>query len=97
MSFVRLIKIYALSKGKKSNLSPEKTQGVVTLRGEGNGGREIAIKVKVSYTAVRSVIVRYNETGKDNGRARKGRPKGTSKSQDKFIRVASLSKQEPHS
>lgn len=76
--------------GKKSNLSPEKRQSIVTLRGEGYSFREIAKKVTVSYTAVRSAIVRYNETGKNNDRARKGRPKATSKSQDKFIRVTSL-------
>lgn len=58
-------------------------QSIVTLHSEGYRVRDIA-KI-VSYAAVRSVIVRYNETGKTNNDwIWSGHPKMTSKSQDKF-------------
>ncbi|CAJ0944436.1 unnamed protein product [Ranitomeya imitator] len=46
--------------------------------------------MKVSPSAVAKTIKRYKETGSHEDRPRKGRPRVTSASEDKFIRVTSL-------
>jgi transposase len=46
--------------------------------------------LKVSSSAVAKTIKRYDEPGSHEDFHRKGRPRGTSVAEDKFIRVTSL-------
>ena len=63
---------------------------IITLRNEGQSVRKIAKTLNVSPSGVAKTIKRYNETGTHEDRPRKGRPRVTSASEDKFIRVTSL-------
>ncbi|XP_073505328.1 uncharacterized protein [Phyllobates terribilis] len=71
-------------------LSKEKRVAIITLRNEGQSVQKIGQTLKVSPSAVAKTIKRYKETGSDEDRPRKGRPRVTSASEDKFIRVTSL-------
>ncbi|CAJ0939885.1 unnamed protein product [Ranitomeya imitator] len=52
--------------------------------------RKIVKTLKVSPSAVAKTINHYKETGSHEDRPRKGKPRVTSASEDKFIRVSSL-------
>ncbi|CAJ0955790.1 unnamed protein product [Ranitomeya imitator] len=56
----------------------------------GQSVRKIGKTLKVSPSAVAKTIKSYKETGSHEDRPRKGRPRVTSASEDKFIRVTSL-------
>lgn len=75
---------------KNAQLSKEKRQSVITLRREGQSLRQIARTLQVSVSAVAKTIKRVEETGTHEDRTRSGRPKATSESENKFIRVTSL-------
>ena len=47
-------------------------------------------KVKVSVSTVSFTIKKYSETGGNSERKRSGRPKATTESEGKFLRVNSL-------
>ncbi|KAJ8389837.1 hypothetical protein AAFF_G00113060 [Aldrovandia affinis] len=79
--------------GKKVQLSKEKRESIITLRNEGQSLRRIARTLQVSVTAVATTIKRVEETGTHEDRMRSGRPKVTSESENKFIRVTSLRNQ----
>ena len=80
-----------LEMARNVQLSLEKRQSIVTLRGEGLSFlSQIAKKTKVSYNAVRTAVCRFEETGQNLDKSRSGRPRKTSISVDKFIRVTSL-------
>ncbi|XP_073528959.1 uncharacterized protein [Phyllobates terribilis] len=75
---------------RKKQLSTEKRVAIITLRNEGQSVQKIGKTLKVSPRAVAKTIKRYKETGSHEDRPRKGRPRVTSASEDKFIRVTSL-------
>ncbi|KAL7844322.1 hypothetical protein SRHO_G00228610 [Serrasalmus rhombeus] len=52
--------------------------------------REIAKKLKISYNGVYYSHQRRAQTGSNQSRKRTGRPRCTTKQQDKYIRVSSL-------
>ena len=54
--------------------------------------REIANKLKIWYNAVYYSIHRTVQTGPNQNRKRSGRPRCTTKQEDKYIRVSSLRK-----
>ena len=68
----------------------EERQTIITLKNVGLSYREIAKKVKVSVSTVSFTIKRKSETGANFDRKRSGRPKATTESEDKFLRVNSL-------
>ena len=68
----------------------EERQTIITLKNVGLSYREIAKKVKVSVSTVFFTIKRHLETGGNSDRKRSGRPKATTESEDKFLRVNSL-------
>ncbi|XP_073525152.1 uncharacterized protein [Phyllobates terribilis] len=67
-----------------------KRVAIITLRNEGQSVRKIGQTLKVSPSAVVKTNKRYIETGSHEDHPRKGRPRVTSASEDKFIRVTSL-------
>ncbi|CAJ0927773.1 unnamed protein product [Ranitomeya imitator] len=75
---------------RKKQLSKEKRVAIITLRNEGQSLRKIVKTLKVSPSAVAKTIKRYKETGSHDDCPRKGRPRVTSASEDKFIRFTSL-------
>lgn len=75
---------------RKKQLTIEERQTIITLKNVGLSYREIAKKVKVSVSTVFFTIKRHSETGGNSDRKRSGRPKATTKSEDKFLRVTSL-------
>lgn len=75
--------------GRKVELSVETRAIIVTLHEEGYSTREIASKTKASQAAVVKTLKRKKETGENKSRQRSGRPRVTSKSEDKFICVQS--------
>ena len=52
--------------------------------------REIAKKLKISYNGVYYSLQRTAQTGSKQNRKRSGRPRCTTKQEDKYIRVSSL-------
>ncbi|KAL7850445.1 hypothetical protein SRHO_G00197940 [Serrasalmus rhombeus] len=72
---------------KHAQLSREKRESIIKLRKEGQSLRKIAKTLQVSVNAVSKTIKRVEETGTHEDRARSGRPKVTSESENKFIRV----------
>ena len=52
--------------------------------------REIAKKLKISYSSVYYSLQRTSQTGSNQNRKRSGRPWCTTKQEDKYIRVSSL-------
>ena len=75
---------------RTNQLTKEKRVAIITLRNEGQSVRKIAKTLNVSPSGVAKTIKRYKETGTHEDRPRKGRPRVTSASEDKFIRVTSL-------
>ncbi len=75
---------------RTTQLSKEKWQSIITLRHEGQSIRKISTTLNVSSSAVAKTIKCYDETGSHGVHPRKGRPRVTSATEDKFIRVTSL-------
>lgn len=63
---------------------------MIILRNEGQSYRQIAKTLQISVTGVAKTVKRYEQTGTHDDQKRSGRPKVTSESEDKFIRVISL-------
>lgn len=74
---------------KHAQLSREKRESIVILRNEGRSLRKIAKLLKVSVNAVSRTIKRIEETGTHEDRARSGRPKATSETENRFIQLMS--------
>lgn len=74
---------------RKAELSVETRAVIVALHEEGYSTRKIASKTNVSQNAVMRALRRKRETGCNQTRHRSGRPKATSKQEDKFICVES--------
>ncbi|EFN72297.1 Transposable element Tcb2 transposase, partial [Camponotus floridanus] len=62
---------------------------IVALHKEGYSTRQISSKIKVSQITVVRTLRRKQETGLNTSRHRSGRPRVTSKNEDKFICVQS--------
>lgn len=60
---------------KKSEISQSTRGKIIALRGTGKSYRKIAKMVKVSFSAVRYIIKRHDETGNTENKPRSGRPK----------------------
>ncbi|XP_056143244.1 uncharacterized protein LOC130118936, partial [Lampris incognitus] len=75
---------------RKRELSSETRQSILVLRNEGYSMREIAKKLKISYTGVYYSLQRTAQTGSNQSRKRSGRPRCTTEQEDKYIRVSSL-------
>ena len=75
---------------RKRQLTKEDRQTIITLKSVGLSFREIAKQAKVSVSTVSYTIKRHLETGGNSDRKRSGRPKTTTQSEDKFLRVHSL-------
>ena len=74
---------------RKRQLTKEDRQTIITLKSVGLSFREIAKEAKVSVSTVSYTITRHLETGGNSDRKRSGRPKATTQSVDKFLRVNS--------
>uniref|UniRef100_A0A8C6PQ34 Transposase Tc1-like domain-containing protein n=1 Tax=Nothobranchius furzeri TaxID=105023 RepID=A0A8C6PQ34_NOTFU len=74
---------------RKGQLTMEERQTIITLKNVGLSYTEIAKKNKVSVSTVSFHIKRHS--GANSDRKRSGRPKATTASEDKFLRVNSLS------
>ncbi|CAJ0600731.1 unnamed protein product [Cylicocyclus nassatus] len=75
---------------RKREISSETRQFILVLRNEGYSMREIAKKLKISYNGVYYSLQRTAQTGSNQSRKRSGRPRCTTKQEDKYIRVSSL-------
>ena len=75
---------------RKIQLTKEDRQTIRTLKCVGLSFREIAKQAKMSVSTVSYTIKRHLETGGNSDRKRSGRPKATTQSQDKFLRLNSL-------
>ena len=71
-------------------LSSETRQSILVRRNEGYSMREIAKKLKISFNPVHYSIHRTVQTGSNQNRKRSGRPRCTTKQEDKYIRVSSM-------
>ena len=79
-----------LSKWPERELSSRTQQSILVLRNEGYSMREIAKKLKISYNGVYYSLRRTAQMGSNQNRKRNGRPRCTTKQEDKYIRVSSL-------
>lgn len=68
----------------------ETRQSVIVLRNEGHSMRDIAKKLKISLKGVHYCLERKAKCGSNKDRKRSGRPRSTSSSEDKYVRVSSL-------
>ena len=75
---------------RKRELSSQTQQSILVLRNEGYSMKEIAKKLKISYNGVYYSLQRTAQTGSNQNRKRSGRPRCTTKQEDKDIRVSSL-------
>ena len=71
--------------GKKLSLSSEKRAQIVSLSNLNFSVREIARKVEVSKTAVLNAITKYQNEGIFTDRKRSGRPKVTSRRENRLM------------
>ena len=71
--------------GKKPFFSREKRAQIVTLSNLNFSVREIARKLKVSKTAVHDAITKYQNEGIFTDIKRSGRPKVTSRREDRLM------------
>ena len=63
---------------------------IVLLSDEGLSQRQIAAKLKVSKGAVQRTLQRFSETKSFSSKARSGRPKATTPSEDQYIKLTCL-------
>jgi transposase len=75
---------------RTAQISKEKRQFIITLRHEGQSIWRMSRTLKVSSSAVKQTIKRYDETCSHEDCHSKGRPRATSAAEDKLIRVNSL-------
>jgi transposase len=70
-----------------AQISKEKQQSLINLRHECESICKISRTLKVSSSAVITIIKRFDETVSHEDRHRKGRARVTSAAEDKFIQV----------
>lgn len=74
---------------KNRELSIEKRAEIITLHREGYTGREISNKIKIPQATIAYTIRRHSKTGSNASKKRTGRPRATTKSEDKYIQTLS--------
>jgi len=74
---------------KKREITNEERAVIVALRQEGYSIRAIAEKTGVTHPTVLYTLRRKTEMGSNSSRSRSGRPRVTTKHEDKFICVSS--------
>ena len=75
---------------RKRQLTKEDRQTIITLKSVRLSFREIAKESKESVSKFSYTIKRHLETGGNSDRKRSGRPKATTQSEDKILRVNRL-------
>ena len=75
---------------RKRQLTKEDRQTIITLKSVGLSLRENCKEAKASVSTVSYTIKRHLETGGNSDRKRSGRPKATTQTEDKFLRVNNL-------
>uniref|UniRef100_A0A0F8APK2 Transposable element Tc1 transposase n=1 Tax=Larimichthys crocea TaxID=215358 RepID=A0A0F8APK2_LARCR len=75
---------------RKRQLTMDERQTIITLENVGLSYRGIAKKFKVSVNTVFFTTKTHSQTGGNSDRKRSDRPKATTESEDKFLRVHSL-------
>ena len=75
---------------RNKELSSETRQSILVIRNEGYFMWEIAKKLKILYSAVYCSLHRKAQTGSNQNRKRRGRPRCTTEQEDKYIRESSL-------
>ena len=75
---------------RKRQLTKEDRQAIITLKSVSLSFAEIAKEAKVSVSTISCTIKRHLETGGNSDMKTSGRPKATTQSEDKFLRVNSL-------
>lgn len=75
--------------GRGKTLSIELRSAINTLREEKYTIREIARRLNIPPSTVSDTILRKDQTGSNRDRSRSGRPRVTSKAEDKYIVVVS--------
>ena len=73
----------------KRQLSAEKRAAIISLHTAGHSMHQIAKQEHVSLGSVHYTVMRYVTTHSNKDRYRKGRPKVTSKSEDKYLVLTS--------
>lgn len=76
-------------KGNGVGVLREKRAQAVILYQEGNSYRKISKKLNISYGAAYRAVLRYKLTGSNLDKKRSGRPRKTTKKDDKFIVLSS--------
>lgn len=71
--------------GKVAETTIEKRSAIITLLKEGKSQREVASQLKVSRCCVRRTIERHAQTGSLEDKPRSGRPRATTKHEDRLI------------
>lgn len=75
--------------GRHPNTSIEQRASIVALHNEGFNIRYIAKKIKIPRSTVGDAITRFEKTGSNQDRKRSGRPRVTSKAEDKSLIIMS--------
>lgn len=76
--------------GRRSDVSGEKRDLIVSLSKDGTSSRQIASLVGVSDSTVRKIVARHRTTGSAAVKPRSGRPRKTCERQDRHLKVLSL-------
>lgn len=71
--------------GRGPTLSVEKRAAVTTLHNDGRSVRYIAKKLNIPRSTVSDAITRFQRTGCNKDKARTGKPRVTSKSEDQSL------------
>jgi len=72
------------------HLTRDQCVEITTLHTEGHGYRELGRRYGVAHTTVARVVQRYQETHTHDRRPGQGRPRATTPSEDRFIRLRAL-------
>jgi IS30 family transposase len=78
---------------RTAQISKEERQSIITLRHVDLSIRNISRTFNVSSSAVAKIIKHYDETGSNEDRHRKGRPRVTAAAEDKFMRASGIAAQ----
>ncbi|KOC63379.1 hypothetical protein WH47_04097 [Habropoda laboriosa] len=71
--------------GKSRQLNIAIRSAICTLHSEGKSERIIAAQLRLPKTTVHDTITRFQNTGSYESKKRSGRPKVTTKAEDKYI------------
>lgn len=95
-SFERLVGIYAClcdtfaTMPQRQRLSHVDQRRAIAWLQEGVGVREVGRRLAVSHSVIQTLRDRYNQTGSVAERRRPGRPRATTRQQDRFVVLSAL-------